>query len=77
MQRILEINSSLSTFEQLRDSFKKNLDQAPYFETDEVQLTPERIEAFDQLVSEFKKVKKNIVEKINVALILEGKSAIR
>jgi hypothetical protein len=77
MQRILMINNSLTTFEELRNSFKKDLDQTPIFESDEVQLTPERIVAFNQLVGEFKMVKKNIVEKINVALILEGKHPIR
>jgi hypothetical protein len=36
-------------------------------------LSPARLVSFDLLVKEFKKAKKNIVEKVNIALILESK----
>jgi len=77
MHRILEINNSLSNFEEMRDHFKKSLEKAPVVKKDEVKLTPNRIEAFNELKIEFKKTKKNIVEKLNIALTLEGKSTIR
>lgn len=36
MHRILEINNSLSNFEQLRDQFKKQLGQAPVLQNDDL-----------------------------------------
>ena len=77
MHRILEINNSLSNFEEMRNQFKKSLERAPVVKQDEIKLTPNRIEAFNELIAEFKKSKKNIVEKLNIALTLEGKFAIR
>jgi hypothetical protein len=60
----------------MRTKFKKCLNESPEFEIDEILITPERIQCFNQIYSDFVKEKKNMIGQINIALVLEGKSEI-
>lgn len=79
MHKILELNAQLGKLEMLKDSLKESLDPAPWAAEprDErpLAITPAKCSAFLALKEDFLASRESIIERLNIATILEDRPA--
>jgi len=79
MHKILLVNQQLSKLELVRTSLGSTLRCAPRLElqASELEITPEKSGVFLKLRDNFLETRDGLVERINIVLLLEGRSSVR